>query len=90
MIEYGYAVDRMPRRGIDRIIVTGEATQLAQHQKELAQVAGQTRDLSIYTSNDFGLAQDKSLNKTATQVGIDSGVSLPTPNVSIPGYGLGR
>jgi hypothetical protein len=90
MIEYGYAVDRMPRRGIDRLIVTGEAAQLAQHRSDLAQVSGQTRDLSIYTSNDFGLAQEKSLNKTAPQVSIDNSVSLPTPDISIPGYGLGR
>ncbi len=90
MIEYGYAADRMPRRGVDRVILTGEAAQLAQHQKDLAQVSGQTRDLSIYTSNDFGLAQDKSLYKTTPQVDIDNSVSLPAPDISIPGYGLGR
>lgn len=90
MIDYGYAVDRMPRRGADRVIVTGEAASLAQHQQDFSRLSGHTRDLSLYTSNDSGLAQEKSLNRMEPQISIDNSVSLPAPEISIQGYARGR
>ncbi|HEX4022248.1 MAG TPA: MobF family relaxase [Acidobacteriaceae bacterium] len=90
MIDYGYAADRMPRRGANRVIVTGEAALLAQHQHDFSRLSGHTHDLSLYTSDDYGLAQEKSLNRLVPQVGIDKSVSLPTPDLSIQSYGRGR
>jgi hypothetical protein len=90
MIEYGYAVDKMPHRGMDRVIATGNAAELAQHQQNFARLPSQTRDLSIHTSEGHDLTQSKSLKPVFPALGMENGVAPPTPEISVPGYGRGR
>ncbi|MDE1162387.1 MAG: hypothetical protein PW792_10655 [Acidobacteriaceae bacterium] len=90
MIDYGYAVDTISNRGVDRVIVTGDSTELAQHQQDLARLPSHTRDLSIYASGGNSVAQGKSIKAAVPALGMDNGVTLPPPDISIPGYGRGR
>jgi conjugative relaxase-like TrwC/TraI family protein len=50
-IDYGYAVDSAGNLTADRVILTGEATQLAGLEDDLARLRPHIRELSVYTSN---------------------------------------
>jgi hypothetical protein len=94
-VDYGYIADRIPLHGVERVIVSGEAAQLATMQKDLARLSGQTRDLTLYTSDGQALAHQKTVN----ELGVSSpGLqpesqripSVPPPELSREGFGLGR
>jgi conjugative relaxase-like TrwC/TraI family protein len=94
-IDYGYIADRMPHRGVDRVIVSGDAPQLATMQKDLARLSGQTRDLAIYTSDGRGLAQGKSIPGTevaaqALQPGMNPSPVVAPPETLVEGFSRGR
>jgi hypothetical protein len=94
-IDYGYAADRMPQRGVDRVIVSGDAPQLAAMQKDFARLAGQTRDIAIYTSDGRGLAQEKSIPgiEVAAQAlkhGMNPSPLVATPEILVEGFSRGR
>jgi plastocyanin len=50
-IDYGYAVESAGNITVDRVILTGEAAQLAGLEEDLARLNPTIRELSIYTSN---------------------------------------
>lgn len=95
-IEYGYAVESSRRVSVDRILVTGDASQLAQQQEALTRLSPHIRDLTIYTSDGRELAVEKSIPSVANAFGQD-GLSLdrdkiPTPSVpkiELEGFGIG-
>ena len=94
-IDYGYVADRMPQRGVDRIIVSGDAPQLATMHKDFARLAGQTRDLAIYTSDGRGLAQGKSVPAVEVaaqtlQAGMSPSPVVATPEILLEGFSRGR
>jgi hypothetical protein len=95
-IDYGYVADRMPKRGVDRVIVTGEVAQLATMQKDFGGLSsGQTRDLAIYTSDANGLAFQKTISELGVsspglQPGSQNLPSVTSPELSREGFGLGR
>jgi hypothetical protein len=94
-IDYGYAADRMPHRGVDHVIVSGEAPQLAAMQKDFARLAGRTRDLAIYTSDGRGLAKEKSILGTevaapALRSGMNPSSVVATSEILVEGFSRGR
>lgn len=94
-IDYGYATGQMPRRGVERVIVSGDAAQLAQIQKEFTRLSGQTRDLNLYTSNGQGIAQEKLLSElevsaSGVQPNRELRVSVPLPEIAVEGFSRGR
>jgi hypothetical protein len=50
-IDYGYAVESAANLAADRVILTGEAQQLAGLENDLARLNPSIRELSVYTSN---------------------------------------
>jgi hypothetical protein len=50
-IDYGYAVESAGNLVADRVILTGEATQLAGLENDLARLNSSIRELSVYTSD---------------------------------------
>jgi conjugative relaxase-like TrwC/TraI family protein len=50
-IDYGYAVESAGNLAADRVILTGEATQLAGLENDLSRLNPSIRELSIYTSD---------------------------------------
>jgi hypothetical protein len=50
-IDYGYAVESAANLTADRVILTGEAAQLANLEHDLARLNPNIRELSVYTSN---------------------------------------
>lgn len=69
-IDYGYVVETMPKGSVDRVLISGEASELAQHGQDLARLSPATRDLTIYTSDGHDLSVGKEL------VGVETGLSL--------------
>jgi hypothetical protein len=49
-IDYGYAVESARNLAADRVILTGEAPQLAGLENDLARLNSGIRELSVYTS----------------------------------------
>lgn len=94
-IDYGYTSDRVPQRAVERVIVSGDAAQLAQMQREFARLSGQTRDLSFYTSDGEGMAQEKSVKRVdvtapGMQPEMTPNVSTPVPEIAVGGFSRGR
>ncbi|WP_263408826.1 MobF family relaxase [Terriglobus tenax] len=58
-IDYGYAVDRIPQRGMHRVIFSGETAQIVQ--MNFARLSRQTRGIELYTTPD----QQFRMQKTA-------------------------
>lgn len=94
-IDYGYTSDRAPQHGVERVIVSGDAAQLAQMQKEFTRLSGQTRDLSFYTSDGQGIVQEKPLSELevpalGVQPEMVAQISVPIPEIAVEGFGRGR
>ncbi len=60
-IDYGYAVQVPPRALVDRVLITGDASQLAEQQEELARLSPHLRNLAVYTSDTRQFAVEKSV-----------------------------
>jgi len=89
-IDYGYTADRMPQHSVDRVIVSGEAPQIAQI--DFARLSGQTRDLELYTSHN---QQQPHMEKSAAAT-PEKSTSVPLPAIESAlehareGFGRGR
>jgi len=84
------------RTAVDRVLVTGDASQLAQQQESLACLSPHIRDLALYTSDSRELAVEKAIpgaENTLLQNGISPSIaSIPTPSVphiELEGFGIG-
>jgi len=85
-IEYGYSVESAGNLAADRVILTGEAAQLAGLEEDLARLNPTIRELSIYTSNasqalHVELAQSpaaaETLSKSLADI-VNPGVAEPS------------
>jgi hypothetical protein len=94
-IDYGYAVDTVPRTGMDRILVTGNAAQLAEQQEAFARLSPHLQELAIYTSDSRALGLEKvvpgvenalSLNELSPSLDKLSTPSLP--EIEVEGLGI--
>ncbi|HEY1743851.1 MAG TPA: MobF family relaxase [Granulicella sp.] len=95
-IEYGYAVDTMSHIAVDRVLVTGNAPQLAEQQQAFARLSPHLRDLAIYTSDGRAISLEKavpgaeiapSVHKLSSA--LDNLPSVSTPEIEMPGLGIG-
>lgn len=94
-IDYGYTSDRVSPRGVERVIVSGDAAQLAQMQKDFVRLSGQTRDLSFYTSDGQSISQEKAMPglqvpTPGVQPQSAPHISVPVPEIAVEGFGRGR
>jgi conjugative relaxase-like TrwC/TraI family protein len=69
-IDYGYAVEAAPRAAVDCVLITGDASQIAEQQEAFARLSPHLRDLAIYTSD----SRELGLKKTAPGAEIASSV----------------
>jgi Tfp pilus assembly PilM family ATPase len=85
-IDYGYAVESAGNITVDRVILTGEAAQLAGLEEDLARLNPTIRELSIYMSNasqalHVELAQSpaaaETLSKSLADI-VNPGVAEPS------------
>lgn len=60
-IEYGYAVEAPPLAAVDRVLVTGDATQLAEQQEAFARLSPHLRDLAVFASDRRQFAVEKTV-----------------------------
>ena len=97
-IDYGYTVESAQHLSADRLILTGESSQLAGQQEALTRLNPHTREVGIYTSdgsNPLQQAQGIATDVQLTEEGfsIDSALSNspePTlPQIDFEGFGLG-
>jgi len=92
-IEYGYVLEVPPHVAVDRVLVTGDAPQLAEHQEAFARLYPHTRDLALYTSDSRELTAEKTLTGMENALMRD-GVSpnignIPAPQIEREGLGIG-
>ena len=95
-IEYGYAVGTAQRASVDRVLITGDASQLAQQQEALTHLSPHIRDLAVYTSDSRDLAAEKAipsvenlLSQDGTSPTIDSIPVSSVPEIGVEGFGIG-
>jgi len=93
-IEYGYVVETAQRAPVDRVLVTGEASQLAQQQEALTHLSLHTRDLALYTSDTRALVVDKDIplvgiavSQDGTPLAINSIPTPAMPQIELQGFG---
>jgi hypothetical protein len=80
-IDYGYAVETTANVAADRMILTGEALQLAGLEDDLARLHPNIRELSVYTSDATQALQvELAQNSVATEA-----LSKPLAEVASPG-----
>ena len=96
-IEYGYAVETVQRVAVDRVLVTGEVSQLTQQQEALTRLSPHIRDLALHTSDSRHLLAEKAvegLENALSQAAISQSMdqvsqpSLPVRQMDSLGMGL--
>ncbi len=95
-IEYGYAVETAQGASTDRILVTGDASQLTQRQEAFARLSSHARDLALYTSDsrEPTLAKaipsaENALLQNDVSPGIESIPTAGVPQIEFEGFGIG-
>jgi conjugative relaxase-like TrwC/TraI family protein len=95
-IEYGYAVDIAHGVSADRVLVTGDAVQLAQQYEAFTRLSPHIRDLGLYTSDSRDIAVERSVpgvENALSDKGLSpnlDGISAPSiPQVELEGFGIG-
>ena len=97
-IDYGYTVETAKHVSADRILLTGESSQLAEQQATLAKLNPNVREFAIYTSESTNLLQrDNGIGKEPepSQEGLSNAPSLSNasepsgPSIEVEGYGIG-
>ena len=96
-IDYGYTVENAQHLSADRLILTGESSQLAGQREALTKLNPHTREVGIYTSDGSNPLQQAQGIATDVQVAekvvsIDSGLGttpeLTTPKITFRGLAL--
>ena len=82
-IDYGYTVESAQHLNADRILLTGESSQLAEQQAALTKLNPHTREIGIYTSDDTNLLQEGKGTATDAQV-AEEGLSVETAPSNVP------
>jgi hypothetical protein len=84
-IDYGYAVEATQQASVDRILVTGNSSQIAEQREALTHLSPHLRDLAIYTSDDSGLAVQEITSSAHIKP-----ISVPAlPEIELEGMGIG-
>jgi conjugative relaxase-like TrwC/TraI family protein len=97
-IDYGYTLETAMHLYADRILLTGESSQLAEQQSALAKLNPSVHDLAIYTSdstnllhrdNGIGLEQELSSEGLSNDSSPSNGPEPSGPSIEREGYGIG-
>jgi len=95
-LDYGYAVANAQHVSVDRVLVTGDASQLAQQQEALTRLSPHIRDLSLYTSDMREITVENAifgaeiaLPQNAIPFTIDGISKLPVSQIELEGFGIG-
>jgi conjugative relaxase-like TrwC/TraI family protein len=95
-IEYGYVIDTMSHTAANRVLMTGNAPQLAEQEQAFARLSPHLRDLAIYTSDGRAVGLEKavpgaevapSLHKLSSA--LNNLPSVSTTEIEMPGLGIG-
>ena len=97
-IDYGYTVESAQHLSADRLILTGESSQLAGQQEALTKLNPHTREVGIYTSDGSnplrqaqGIATDVQLAEQgfSTNSALSNAPEPTLPEIDFEGFGLG-
>jgi ATP-dependent exoDNAse (exonuclease V) alpha subunit len=97
-IDYGYTVETAKHVSADRILLTGESSQLAEQQATLAKLNPNVRDFAIYTSDSANLLhRDNGIGKELelSQDGLSNAPSLSNASepsgssIEVESHGIG-
>ena len=95
-IEYGYAVETAQRGSVDRVLVTGDASQLAKQQEVLTRLSPHIRDIALYTSDRREFATERIIPGIENGLGMDgispgaaSTSASSVPQIEVEGFGIG-
>jgi hypothetical protein len=96
-IDYGYAVANAQFASVDRVLVTGNASQLAQQQEALTRLSPHIRDLALYTSDSRWIAVQQAIPNAEIAPLSQNELTLSMNNISAPsvpqieleGFGIG-
>jgi hypothetical protein len=92
-IDYGYTVETAKQVSADRILLTGESSQLAEQQATLAKLTPNVREVVIYTSDsrDNGIGKELELSQEGFSIAPSlSNASEPSgPSIEVEGHGIG-
>jgi len=95
-VEYGYAVETAPHGSVDRVLISGEASELAKHGQNLARLSPSTRDIAVYTSDsrDLNLGKEMAgvkpgLSPDGVATGIENIADAGVASIALEGPGIG-
>jgi conjugative relaxase-like TrwC/TraI family protein len=95
-IEYGYVVETAQGASADRVLVTGDAVQLAQQHESFTRLSPHIRDLALYTSDSRELGEartipgaENALLQNDVSPSIDSTPKPEVPQIQFEGFGIG-
>ena len=83
-IDYGYAVEGSYHGAADRVLITGDALQLAQEEKMFSHLSSQTRDLALYTSDSRELVTEKAVPNLEVGRSRQDGIASSLDNLATP------
>jgi hypothetical protein len=83
-IDYAYAVEATQQASVDRILITGTSSQIAEQREALTHLSPHLSDLAIYTSDDSGLSRQEIVPPVSLRE-----VSVPAvPEIEMEGFGI--
>jgi conjugative relaxase-like TrwC/TraI family protein len=97
-IEHGYSVETAKYVSADRVLITGESSQLAEQQVALTKLNPNIHDLAIYTSDrtnllqrDNGIGKEPELSNVelSNDSSLSNGPEPSGPSIEREGYGIG-
>ncbi|MBB5346182.1 conjugative relaxase-like TrwC/TraI family protein [Edaphobacter lichenicola] len=96
-IEHGYSVETAKYVSADRVLITGESSQLAEQQVALTKLNPNIHDLAIYTSDranllqrDNGISKEPELSNVAlsNDSSLSNGPEPSGPSIEQEGFGI--
>jgi conjugative relaxase-like TrwC/TraI family protein len=97
-IEHGYSVETAKYVSADRVLITGESSQLAEQQVAFTKLNPNIHDLAIYTSDrtnllqrDNGIGKEPELSNVelSSDSSLSNGPEPSGPSIEREGYGIG-
>jgi hypothetical protein len=88
-IDYGYTLETAKHVSADRILLTGESSQLAEQRVTLAKLNPNVHDLAIYTSDSIGKELELAQEGLSNAPSISNASESSGPSIEVEGYGIG-
>ena len=81
-VEYGYAIESTKRLAVDRVILSGEADQIAAQREALSQFPANLHELTVYTSDGYRAASPELA--VMREFAVRAVAEVPMPKVDAP------